>query len=65
MDAVMVDVTAQVDLNRCIGCGLCVPTCDVDAIRLKKKDKEQRYEPPDTFVHTYIKIAMERKKSKG
>jgi len=65
MDAVMVDGTAQVDLNRCIGCGLCVPTCDVDAIRVKRKDKDEQYEPPDTFVHTYVRIAMERKKSKG
>ncbi|MFO8085690.1 MAG: 4Fe-4S binding protein [Desulfobacterales bacterium] len=64
MDAVVVDNTAQVNLLRCIGCGLCVSTCDSDAIGLIRKPENERYEPPETFVQTYMRIAMERKRSK-
>jgi Na+-translocating ferredoxin:NAD+ oxidoreductase subunit B len=64
MDAVTVDDTAHVNLTRCIGCGLCVPTCDFDAIKLEQKQGDERYEPPETFLHTYLRIAMERGKFK-
>ncbi len=64
MDAITVDDTAHVDLTRCIGCGLCVPTCDFDAIKLEQKQGDEKYEPPDTFLHTYMRIAMERGKFK-
>jgi Na+-translocating ferredoxin:NAD+ oxidoreductase subunit B len=64
MDAISVDDTAHVDLARCIGCGVCVPTCAFDAIKLKQKKKDETYEPPLTFIHTYIKIASEKEKFK-
>jgi Na+-translocating ferredoxin:NAD+ oxidoreductase subunit B len=62
MDAISINNIAYVDLNRCIGCGLCVPTCDFDAIKLKQKKQDETYEPPSTFIHTYMKIAMEKGK---
>jgi Na+-translocating ferredoxin:NAD+ oxidoreductase subunit B len=64
MDAITVDDTAHVDTARCIGCGLCVPTCDFDALRLEQKKENETYEPPATFLHTYMRIAMERGKFK-
>ena len=64
MDAIVVTDTAQVDLARCIGCGLCVSTCEYDAIKLIHKKEGETYEPPETFVHTYMRIAMERGKLK-
>jgi Pyruvate/2-oxoacid:ferredoxin oxidoreductase delta subunit len=64
MDAIVVDDIAQVDLLRCIGCGLCVSTCDSDAVGLIRKPENERYEPPETFVQTYMRIAMERGKFK-
>lgn len=64
MDAITVDDTARVDLTRCIGCGVCVPTCEFDALALKQKKEGDFYEPPETFLHTYMRIAMERGKFK-
>ena len=31
------DATAQVDLDRCIGCGLCVTGCSTGAVRMELK----------------------------
>jgi Fe-S-cluster-containing hydrogenase component 2 len=59
MQAITVEDVAVVDLDRCIGCGLCVPTCDFDAMTLKKKEGEE-FVPPKNVVETYVNIARER-----
>ena len=63
MEAIdIVDDKAIVNLDRCIGCGLCVTTCTTEAMRLLKKPDAQLYQPPETGAETYLKIAMERGK---
>jgi electron transport complex protein RnfB len=47
-------------LDRCIGCGLCVPTCSGTAIDLLPKEENDRYVPPANVVETYTRIARER-----
>lgn len=42
----MADSVSSVDLARCIGCGLCVPTCPENALSLAKKAQE--FVPPQT-----------------
>ena len=52
------DDTMEVDLARCIGCGLCVPTCPEDAISMIPKPQADI--PPDNVVAMNIQIAKER-----
>lgn len=63
MDAVSIDTEdqiAKVDITRCIGCGLCVAECAFDAMRLVDKIQEERVEPPDNIIETYMTIAKEK-----
>ena len=48
----------RVDLERCIGCGLCVTTCKPNAAQLIKKDKKTV--PPMNTEMLYLSILMER-----
>ena len=54
----MVDTVSTVNLDRCIGCGNCVITCESNATQLKKKEEELL--PPKDKDATYMKI-MSRK----
>jgi len=59
MDALsMNDDSPLVDLDRCIGCGVCVSTCKSGAYELKTKD--YKYIPPKDTDTMYKKILMER-----
>ncbi len=59
MDAVQLeDGHASVDLKRCIGCGLCVPTCPERAIGLTYKDNETV--PPKTQEDFYDTILADK-----
>jgi Na+-translocating ferredoxin:NAD+ oxidoreductase subunit B len=64
MDAISADEGyATVDLNRCIGCGVCVSKCPANAIEIK--EKESKYVPPKNSDKMYQKILMERVGVKG
>ena len=64
MEAVeIVEEKAVIDLGRCIGCGLCVTTCETDAMSLSMKTDDQLYIPPKSITETYMRIAMERGKA--
>lgn len=59
MEAIsIVDNVANVELDRCIGCGLFTTTCQANAIQLVKKEKETV--PPKNHDALYKQIMMER-----
>lgn len=59
MDALsMENEGATVDLDRCIGCGVCVTACSAGAIELQVK--EDAYVPPENHDALYKKILMEK-----
>ena len=54
------DDTAAIDLDRCIGCGLCVTDCPTEAMLLQQKATDSQYIPPKNVFETYMNIAQER-----
>ena len=52
------DGATAVDLDRCIGCGVCVPTCPTGAVKLRAKAQETV--PPKDLRALYGKIMTER-----
>ena len=50
-------------MKRCIGCGLCVPTCPESARVLVKKDKETV--PPKTVEDFYDELMAPKKNLMG
>jgi ferredoxin len=63
MEAIkLLDEKASIDLDRCVGCGLCVTTCPTEALSLVDKSPGELYIPPDKPFETYRRIAMERGK---
>jgi ferredoxin len=54
---------ATINLSRCIGCGLCVPTCPSEAVRLKKKDSEPL--PPANEEDLYDAVMANKKGGLG
>jgi electron transport complex protein RnfB len=54
--------TAELNQERCIGCGLCVSTCTTGALTLvRKPEAEQRYIPKD-IVAANLQLAQARGK---
>ena len=54
----MVDSVATINLDRCIGCGNCVPICSSSAIELQKKEEELL--PPEDTAALYMSIMSKK-----
>ena len=52
--------TAIVDENICLGCGVCIDSCNKDALHMKAREK--RVITPKTTMERLIRMAIERGK---
>jgi ferredoxin len=48
-------------MDRCIGCGLCVTTCDFDAIKLHQKDEGHQWVLQPDYLTAVMDIYKERR----
>jgi Fe-S-cluster-containing hydrogenase component 2 len=63
MEALHLDNKKSVlDVNRCIGCGLCVSTCPTHSLSLVRKPKEKQPYVPKDIIATNIKLGKARGK---
>jgi len=53
---------AVLDLNRCIGCGLCVSTCPTLSFTLVRKPKTKQPYVPKDIMETNVKLGKARGK---
>lgn len=54
------DETARIDLERCIGCGLCVTTCPSEALSLLQKSEDSLYKPPADGRELFMALSQKR-----
>ncbi len=52
----MADKKAALNLDRCIGCGLCVSTCPTGSLSLLRKPKTKQPYVPKNVIETHMKI---------
>jgi Fe-S-cluster-containing hydrogenase component 2 len=50
----------NIDLDFCIGCGLCLSMCPSDTLSLKRKADSALHVPPESMYKLYEKAGMER-----
>jgi len=53
---------ASVDMDRCIGCGLCVPTCPTESMTLARKPESDQPDVPGDIIKATIELGRARGK---
>lgn len=51
----------MIDLDHCIGCGLCVSTGEFDAVKMVKKPDSEQWTPQPDFFSAAMDIYKERR----
>jgi Fe-S-cluster-containing hydrogenase component 2 len=57
------DDAYEVNRERCIGCGVCVPTCPSEAMSLVRKPEEECIQAPANMVSWMMERSMNTGKS--
>ncbi|MEW6718038.1 MAG: 4Fe-4S binding protein [Chloroflexota bacterium] len=55
------DMVCEVDLSRCVGCGVCTIACSTGALRLERRPEEEITTPPGDIKEWMLQRAIERK----
>ena len=58
----MEDEKVVLDVNHCIGCGLCVSTCPTKSLRLVRKPESEQSEIPKDIISSSIHLGRTRGK---
>ncbi|MBW1770280.1 MAG: 4Fe-4S binding protein [Deltaproteobacteria bacterium] len=53
---------AVLDIDQCIGCGLCVSTCPTESLTLVRKPESDQASVPGNMIEAYVKLGRERGK---
>jgi len=56
------DKKAVLNVNRCIGCGLCVTTCPTHSLSLIRRPKAKQPYVPKNIIETNIRVGKARGK---
>jgi Fe-S-cluster-containing hydrogenase component 2 len=63
MEAVqLVNEKASIDIDKCIGCGLCVSTCPTDSMTLVRKPDSEQSNVPQDIIKASIELGRTRGK---
>jgi Fe-S-cluster-containing hydrogenase component 2 len=61
VDAITLDDSAQVDADKCIGCGVCYPTCSTESITLVPRPEEEQ-QPVLPMTDLVMKVMSDKKR---
>jgi Fe-S-cluster-containing hydrogenase component 2 len=61
MDAISVDDVAHINLDRCIGCGVCAVTCPIEAVKVFRKEKNKEFIPEKDMFKSTMAIYQQRR----
>ena len=62
LDYVPENEKSVLDVDRCIGCGLCVSTCPSSSLSLIRKPGSEQPEVPRNIIDAFIKLSRVRGK---
>ena len=58
----LLDEKAVLNVDRCIGCGLCVSTCPTQSLTLVRKPESEQPRIPKDLIKLSIRLGQERGK---
>jgi Fe-S-cluster-containing hydrogenase component 2 len=56
------DNTVALDVDRCIGCGLCITACPTESLAMVRKPESEQPEVPRNMIEAAMKLGRARGK---